>query len=267
MTAEEHESSIRSGGQILIEEIEKAIEPLSGCVTAIIRPDDKLQPELFGSAVLIQVAAEVFLCTAKHVIDRAGPSLFIDAPFRNEPLVGVFQSCPEYDVSVLKLAPEQVVLFGKYPPLNADLIANHAEASACEYAQFVGFPVTKNRKRHGRSETKGLRYSNGCMIVDVSPTKVRLSFEKKHSILTGTRELAVAPDPHGMSGGAIFGVPIDGRAVQGEFKPKLIGILTDWPNEREVFGANIAIVMAIIRDGYKVALPPRLNPSHVKISS
>jgi superfamily I DNA/RNA helicase len=34
-------------------------------------------------------------------------------------------------------------------------------------------------------------------------------------------------------------------------------------SRHEVFGTNIAIAMAIIRDAYNVKLPPRMNPSHI----
>src|SRR2546427_5154987 len=138
MPDREKESSVRHAGKILIEQIEKAVEPLADCITAILRADDRCNAELFGSAVLIDVTGEVFLCTAKHVIDRGGPCLFIDAPDENKPLTGTFRSSEKYDVAVLKLNAEQVTLFQKYRPLDADRIATHSEASDCKYAQFIG---------------------------------------------------------------------------------------------------------------------------------
>src|SRR5207302_9710230 len=139
--------------------------------------DDRCNAELFGSAVLIDVTGEVFLCTTKHVIDRGGPCLFIDAPDENKPLTGTFRSSEKYDVAVLKLNAEQVTLFQKYRPLDADRIATHSEASDCKYAQFIGFPEKKNRRRHGQTQTKGVKYSNGCSVIKVSTTKVHLRFE------------------------------------------------------------------------------------------
>jgi hypothetical protein len=62
----------------------------------------------------------------------------------------------------------------------------------------------------------------------------------------------------------MFGATVNHATITGKPRPKLIGISTDCPNPNEVFGASIAIVMTIIRDGWHVALPARLNPSHTK---
>lgn len=62
-----------------------------------------------------------------------------------------------------------------------------------------------------------------------------------------------------MSGGAIFGAV--GSLV--EPQAKLIGISTTRESSIEVYGTNISIVLAIIRDGYDVALPNELNPIHI----
>ena len=263
MAENQSESSVQNAGQILAEQIEEAIRPLANCVTAVLRVDENNDVELVGSAVLIEVSGEVFFCTAKHVIDLCTTGVFVDAPLKNEALNGNFITSKEHDLVLLKLSPEQVKLFAKYRPLGVHFVGNHVDASQCKYAQFIGFPETKNRKRHGQIDTKGLIYSNGCSVTEVSVTKIRLAFERRHSVTTGSHEVLTAPHPHGMSGGGIFGVPVDLTALTHGFKPKLIGISTDWPKEGEVFGTNIALVMAMIRDNYNVALPPGLNPTHI----
>jgi hypothetical protein len=53
--------------------------------------------------------------------------------------------------------------------------------------------------------------------------------------------------------------------IEGTPRPKLIGISTDWlDSSREIFGPNIAIALAIIRDAWQVALPARLDPVNIK---
>jgi hypothetical protein len=266
MTSPKEVTSIQPAGRILIEEIAETIDALKGCVTPIFNANEKGEAELLGSGVLIEVAGQIFLCTAKHVIGaNERCTLNIDGPSKLEILAGNFYtSDAERDMAVLKLTPEQVEFFQKYSPLPADKIGNQIEASACEYVQIIGFPATKNRKVYGRNEIKRLTYSNGCAVIEINPAKVRLAFEKKESIDTKTRQCVTAPDPHGMSGGAMFGIPVNAAAIQGKPEPKLIGISTDWPKADEVFGTNIGISMALIRDGYNIVLPTRLNPANIK---
>ncbi len=158
MAEEQSESTVQNAGQVLAEQIEEAIRPLANCVTAVLRVDENNELELIGSAVLIEVSGEVFFCSAKHVIDLCTTGVFVDAPLKNEALNGNFITSEEHDLAVLKLSPEQVKLFAKYQPLSVHFVGNHAEASQCKYAQFIGFPETKNRRRHGQIDTKGLIY-------------------------------------------------------------------------------------------------------------
>jgi hypothetical protein len=196
MAEEQSESTVQNAGQVLAEQIEEAIRPLANCVTAVLRVDENNELELIGSAVLIEVSGEVFFCTAKHAIDLCTTGVFIDAPLKNEALNGNFITSEEHDQAVLKLSPEQVKLFAKYQPLSVHFVGNHAEASQCKYAQFIGFPETKNRRRHGQIDTKGLIYSNGCSVKDVSVTKIRLAFDRRHSVTTGSCEVLTAPSRH-----------------------------------------------------------------------
>lgn len=265
MTSTGNEPSIKSAGQILIEESRQAIDALKGCVTPVFDVNDKGEAELLGSAILIALAEAVFLCTAKHVIDaNAASTLYIDAPTGLEILAGDFYSSEDHDIAVLRLSTEQTALFQKYSPLQADHVGNQIQAEACKYVEFIGFPASKNRKVYQRNQIAGLLHSNGCTVIDITPARVRVSFNRKRNIDAETRQRVTAPDPHGMSGGAMFGVPMNTATIGGKPQPKLIGVSTDNPDPNEVFGTNIAVVMAAIRDAYNVALPPRLNPSNIR---
>lgn len=265
MTSTGDEPSIKSAGQILIEESRQAIDALKGCVTPIFDVNHKREAELLGSAVLIALAESVFLCTAKHVIDaNAASTLYIDAPTELEILVGDFQTSEQHDIAVLKLSRKQIELFQKYSPLRADDIGNQVQAEACKYVEFIGFPASKNRKVYRRNQIAGLLHSNGCTVIEITPARVRVSFNRKRSIDAVTRQRVTAPDPYGMSGGAMFGVPLNDATIGGKPQPKLIGLSTDCPNPNEVFGTNFAVVMAVIRDAYNVVLPIRLNPANIR---
>jgi hypothetical protein len=121
----------------------------------------------------------------------------------------------------------------------------------------------------GRIRFKGLIYSVGGMVIQSTLQKVRVSFDRKRVIDAKTRQRIQPPDPYGMSGGAMFGARVNDATVRGYPSPKLIGIMTDCPpRSNEIFGPSIAIVMAIIRDIWGVAIPARLQASnlHAKIS-
>src|SRR3546814_10116916 len=61
--------TIKPAGHIVTDEARHAIDAVKGCVTPIFDVNEKREAELLGSAVLIEIAEELFLCTAKHVID------------------------------------------------------------------------------------------------------------------------------------------------------------------------------------------------------
>jgi hypothetical protein len=265
MTSTGSEPSIKSAGQVLIEESRQAIDALKGCVTPIFDVNEKGEAELLGSAILIELAEATFLCTARHVIAaNAASTLYIDAPTGLEIVAGDFYSSDKHDIAVLKLLPEQMGLFQKYSPLRADDIGNQVQAEACKYVEFIGFPASKNRKVYQRNEIAGLLHSNGCTVIEITPARVRVSFNRKRNIDAKTRQRVTAPDPHGMSGGAMFGVPMNAATLGGKPQPKLIGVSTDCPDPNEVFGTNISVVMAVIRDAYNIALPVRLNPANIQ---
>jgi len=212
---------------------------------------------VLGSAILIALAGAVFLCTAKHVIAaNATSTLYIDAPTGLEILAGDSYRSEDYDIAVLRLSPEQTTL-------QTDHVGNQVQAEACKYVEFIGFPASKNRRVYQRDQIAGLLHSNGCTVIEITPARVRVSFNRKRNIDAGTRQRVTAPDPHGMSGGAMFGVPVNAATIGGKPQPKLIGVSTDSPDPNEVFGTNIAVVMAVIRDACNIEPPVRLNPGNI----
>jgi hypothetical protein len=80
---------IKSAGEILVDEIGKCVANFQRSVTPIFDVNSKGEAKLLGSGVLIEISNNVFLCTAKHVIDRnAKSTLYIDGPTHFEVLQG-----------------------------------------------------------------------------------------------------------------------------------------------------------------------------------
>jgi len=255
---------VKPAGQILLQEMRQAVDQLRGCVLPIYDANEQQEAELLGSGVLVELSGSTFLCTAKHVIDRSEASnLYVSGPEKLEQLLGVFRSTKEHDTAVLKLSPEQIALLQKFHPLRAEHIATGSEALACKYVEFIGYPETKNRKIYNKTMLENLVHSNGCKVIEINESRVRVAFDRKKNIDAHTRQRVQAPDPHGMSGGAMFGVPVDVKTLVGSPEPKLIGITTDKPDSKEVFGTNISVALAIVRDSWSTPLPERLNPAHI----
>jgi hypothetical protein len=257
---------MKPAGEILTEEFGAAVEAIKSCVTPIFDVNDKGEAELLGSSVLIDVSRNTFLCTAKHVVDaNAKSTLYVDGPSKMEVLEGDFQATAGLDAAVLKLSPEQIATLSKYTALTSAHIAGPAEILAAQYVELVGFPETKNRKIYRQNKIKGLVYSVGGMVIESTLEKVRVSFNRKRNINAKTREHVHAPDPHGMSGGAIFGARVNAATIEGRPKPKLVGIMTDYPAQStEIFGPSMAIVMAIIEAVWPTAMPAELIAPSVR---
>lgn len=130
---------------------------------------------------------------------------------------------------------------------------------------MVGFPETKNRKVYQQNKIAGLIYSLSGIVIEATLAKVRVKFNRNKNIDAKTRLRVKAPEPQGMSGGAIFGTGVNNATIDGKPAPKLVGILTDCPDlSKEIFGPSAAILLASVRDAYSVTLPPRLRAANIK---
>lgn len=215
--------------------------------------------------MLIRLGSSVFLCTAKHVIDGNKNSTLYVSPknvlvlFESD-----FQTVEDHDVAVAQLNEEQTDQLSDFTPLEESSIATSKQTEESCFIELVGFPETKNRKGHGQNKIKGQIHGFGGTLIEATAERVRVKFSSKRAIDAKTRTQVTPPDPHGISGGAMFGIAMNEAAIMGTPVPLLVGISTDLPDSKEMFGTNIAIVLAILRDAYGVDLPLRLNPVHIK---
>lgn len=262
---------LKSAGHYLVVEARKAIVELQPCVVPLFNADENGKAQLLGSAIIIAVEGEVFLCTAKHVLDECKKDrslLYICGPEELEPLSGAFRvSSDEVDTAILKLTVTQAQRFRDAKPLNADSVANQVQAEHCKYVEFIGFPATKNKRSGKPFILKRHIQSNGCTVKEITPLKVRVKFNKKRNIDATSHKRVTAPDPHGMSGGGMFGIMMNDAAIEGKPKPLLIGISTTALDATEVYGTNIGAAIAIIRDDFDVRLCLRLDPKGLTVST
>jgi hypothetical protein len=66
----------------------------------------------------------------------------------------------------------------------------------------------------------------------------------------------------------MFGTTMNAATVEGRPNTKLIGIMTDCPaRSNEIFGPSVAIVLAIVRDVWGIAIPAHLQATNVRTKS
>ncbi len=259
---------IKPAGEILSQEFQNAVDLLKGCVVPIFDVNNRSEPELLGTAVLIRLGAFVFLCTAKHVIDGNRKStLYVSGKDVLIKFECEFQSAVDHDVAVAQLTPEQIDQLSNFTPLEQSSIASGTQILKSCFIELVGFPETKNRKVHRQKKIKGQIFGFGGTVIEANDARVCVRFNSKRAIDPQTRQIVKPPDPYGISGGAMFGIAMNDAAIRGAPGPLLVGISTDRPNGNELFGTNIALVLAIIRDAYGIDLPLHLNPIHIKSRS
>lgn len=257
---------IEGAGKILTREIRETVEGFHNRIAPIYHVNDRGDAALFGSSVLLQIGADVFIATAKHVIDESTKSsLYLDGPTELEPLEGDFFACPERDVAVLKLNSDQVAILEKYRFLEEKYIATNDFISLAEYSVSVGYPASKTTRRHDKNELESQLFSYSNTSVEATNDIVQVPFRKRKNVDALTGAIVMAPKPHGMSGGPMFGVKIGERAIYGRPEPRLVGIIVEWEKHKQALLATpISIVLAVVRDAYSIALPQMLAQPLIK---
>lgn len=254
-------------GSIAIAKVNAALEPVWRSVVPIFRVGDVREPEAFGSAVLIELAGQRFLVTARHVVDEhlksrihaVGASGYVV-------ITGDFFCASEsgLDVAVLRLEGDLKDELADHVFLTEADILPADQFDGVNLMTLIGYPASRSKVN---SQTKKVRtpcYSVGVRVLSLSGAILRGSFLRKR-FRDGRSGLKVtAPDPHGMSGGGMFAGKVRlGNADKGH-EPKLAAISTTWHEHRnEVVGTKIAIALVIIRDVYGVAVPEALAPGSV----
>ncbi len=143
-----------------------------------------------------------------------------------------FQTVGDHDVAVAQLNQEQTDQLSDFTPLEESSIATSKQTEESCFIELVGFPETKSRKVHGQNKIKGQIHGFGGTLIEATPERVRVKFSSKRAIDAKTRTQVTPPDPHGISGGAMFGIAMNEAAIIGTPVLLLVGISTDLPIAR-----------------------------------
>jgi hypothetical protein len=254
-------------GSIAISEVNTALEPMWRSVIPLFRGGTVGQPEAFGSAVLLELGGRRFLVTDRHVVDEHSKSTIHAAGALGfVPVTGEFFCTPEAesDVAVLRLEGDLLHELANQVFLSEADIFPADEYNGVNHLTLVGYPASRSKENR---LTRGVRtqcYSLGVRLLSLVGATLRGSFLRTRQRDGASGLKVTAPEPYGMSGGAMFASKVKAGNADGNHEPKLAGISTTWlEDENEVIGTKIAIVLAIIRDAYGVPIPEALAPARV----
>ncbi len=236
-----------------LDDILKAVDCLQDSMSLSTRAlyyYDDGSPTVCGSCVLISSRQSKFLLTAAHV--ASGPStcpthcaglsrtIRIPSGFQYDP--GAQKSA--YDLAWLKLDP------GKADELEASFISVSDQRDPIESRPYVafGYSATKNKPNRAFNRSRGqvhLEPMASASFMEPSAPFGRWGGSSSHHLATyfGRKGVQsqhgerIAPDPHGMSGGALFVLSADLLSAQ------LAGLIIEYhPAEKLLLSLRLGYI-------------------------
>jgi hypothetical protein len=200
------------------------------------------RPDLVGSAVSIRFRKVRYLATAHHVlVQHAQSGLFVgQSDGLIVPISAEWNYTEKHDVACCKL-PEDLDL--SHIPSIDITPASQFSSTPKLYGTAVGYPASKFKLK--ATVVRDEMFSLCDFITLNDGEKVHLTFAKGRVNLSGTSGRRSAPDPYGISGGAIFAAPCTLLAPTEPLR--LIGIATRWIyTKRRIEGAGIGVLAKLL---------------------
>jgi hypothetical protein len=255
-------------------ELARMAESLTERVLAVTFPiygeDERGQPDLLGSCVLVRLGDARFLVTAGHVFDLGTTrAIAVGAASGLLPIVGlptrlrsIGSSSPaddRIDIGIVRVQhPAWEALetehFASWEELDGPtpLVARHTYT-------LVGFPNSMNRQEiiGSRISAAGYRMAglecerDAYDAAKIDPeSHVMVGFDKKKML--GADGQRTAPDLYGASGGGLWRF---GRRLRGASRPpKLAAIATEWHargRDRYILGTRIQLIIEALAGKYE----------------
>ncbi|HTN40324.1 MAG TPA: hypothetical protein VLZ84_04180 [Asticcacaulis sp.] len=213
-------------GELFQADLENAVSQKKNCVTPIISRSPQGNLSVLGSATFLKLGVGRFLCTAKHVIEASCNDTI--CLIKEERLV-------EIEKNKLLLSDELDLAIGY---IHGDFIPN--EISFLDEADFlseikfpkglaaiIGYPTSKGNYNKQKKLLNITATLVSGKIDAVFLNEVQFFFNKNRFNVRGQKVKIIAPDPYGMSGGAILVLEAL-QILSSDPQVKIIGIATDW---------------------------------------
>lgn len=188
------------------------------------KPDSKDRPMVTGTGILLSVSNHYFVITAAHVLDEFEDTIYLplgDLTILQRPKVittaipdGGTRANDKIDLATFKLSDNEAKRFAE---LGWQFITvgsidpNDVNRPGKKYI-FTGFPSSKNKCNFSQKTVKPFSYSAKCITKSIEeitsfgfkhPIHIVVEFDPK-SMMTPDKNRITAPNPKGMSGGAIW---------------------------------------------------------------
>jgi hypothetical protein len=223
-------------------------ERLRHSVIPIIGADARRRPCLVASAVVLVYRSRKVLVTAEHVLsdnERVPLALFgVDGYSR--PISGDFVISMEHDLAVKLLRPDEIDALSHVPFIAEADLGRAAAVGERFYASVAGYPSTAAKQKDKVTlDTPMEVYSN--FATELPDGSISVYFDKAEGGLDETGRHGNPRDPFGKSGGAIFGLPVDGSHVRPRHTSRLIGFPTRWERaQKRIKGSSIAVLIPLL---------------------
>ena len=287
------EQKIRPVQEILRQQISKHSNSVAKKLLPSVRPiymaSDRDSPELIGSGVIIKVENYYFLITAAHLLDQLrGLGMYIGGEKTVVDITGqliiVATNSGSGDKDKIDFAfteiPENLLdELGRHNFLPPDEIDPNDIAIREKRYLILGYPISKNKwidykglKVKPKSYPYSSRPSDILIYKELGISEeshLLLDFDKE-KVTNGTGNVFIAPDLYGMSGGGVWTLHDDSKALsifsESQLN-KLVGVIIEWDLQKKVIIAvRISIVIAAIIERYpnligKLPMPNRIRAS------
>lgn len=227
-----------------IEKLRRSIIPIIGEKQK--SADEKIRPVVVGSAVALSYRNQKLLVTAFHVLrdNENTPLGIFGADTYARPFAGSFAISAEDDLAIKVLSQDEIGYLSHVPFLTEDLLRTPATGEQF-YASVVGYPATAAKQMDRVTlDTKMEAYSNFASMGSNGTISVR--FDKKQGAHTENGH-GTPRDQYGKSGGAIFGMPVNGSNVIPGQNAKLVGIASRWKaKQKAIHGPSVGLLMRML---------------------
>jgi hypothetical protein len=227
--------------------VDTEAERLRDSVIPIIGADVRRRPYIVGSAVVLLYRGRKVLVTAEHVLgdNEKVPLAFFGADGCSRPLGGDFVISMASDLAVKLLPADEIDALSHVPFLSDAVLGRAAAVGERFYASVAGYPATAaERKDKVTLDTQMEVYSN--FATEQLDGSISVNFDKKQGAVDKTGHVNPL-DPFGKSGGAIFGLPVDGQHIRPQQAMRLVGIATRWKRAlKRIQGSSIAVLIPLL---------------------
>lgn len=232
------------------------IEKVDFAAVPLVTPDQRKRPRVVGTGTLVHYKDVHLLVTASHVIEDYWQRGLMTFGFDQSAfLLGQpFYLDKQADLAACRLTTSQILGLSHRVFLGTASFWSNPPTDNRVFGAVVGYPSTKSDRKDARTIDTVLIAFDGYLVPSPAGT-VAIKFDKREGMQDGATGLHITPpDPHGMSGGPIFGFPTARRVILPGVPARLIGIaVVRKRKERTIEGPGadrlIAMIDSLLEDG------------------